>query len=238
MKTSINPSLEIFYSQVSNILFFLFFLFPHYRHPRPPRRPSPAPENCFSNSAVLFTALLQAFIWFETGPAAQSKETWSRTGSREENYVPVKNRFTEHLVMSKGIIKRISWGLLVLKPWRIAFWEEETHRQIPQLETRAFRQVLCSLWPSSAPQVAFIWRGSEKQERMEYSIYLFFFSVRATVTAGACGSRGGVSGVRCQPGLGSPGWWSLSGAVCGLPGLALWLTCSCSEYCSGPLLLR
>ena len=44
---------------------------------------------------------------------------------------------------------------------------------------------------------------------MEYSIYLFFL-VRATVTAGACGSRGGASGVRCQPGLGSPGWWSLS----------------------------
>ena len=143
--------------------------------PPTPRQPSPAPKNCFSNSDVVFTALLQAFIWFETGPAAQSKETWSRAGSREENYVPFKNRFTEHLVMSKGIITRISWGLLVLKPWRIAFWEEGTHRQILQLETRAFRQVLCSLWPSSAPQVAFIWRG--KWEAGAYGIqYLFIFS--------------------------------------------------------------
>lgn len=50
---------------------------------------------------------------------------------------------------------------------------------------------------------------------MEYSIYLFIYSGEGDRTGGACGSRGGTSGVRCQPGLGSPGWWSLSGAVCG-----------------------
>ena len=69
VKTITNSSLEIFYSQVSNILFFLFFVFPAH----PPHRSSPAPKYCFSNSDVVFTTLLQAFICFETGPAAHSR---------------------------------------------------------------------------------------------------------------------------------------------------------------------
>ena len=68
-------------------------------------------------------------------------------------------------------------------------------------------------------------------------IYLFFL-VRATGQVGlvAAGAELPVSGVSLDSGL-------LGGGAClelcvGLPGLALWLTCSCSEYCSVPLLLR
>ena len=68
--------------------------------------------------------------------------------------------------------------------------------------------------------------GSEKQERTEYSIYLYSFSGEGNNTAGAGGSRGAASSVRGQPGLGSPGRRSSSGAARGAARPGPWLTCA------------
>lgn len=129
------------------------------------------------------------------------QEAWSWTGSREKNHIAFKNMFTEHLVKSKAMIARISLGLLVVKPWCISLWGRgDSCFQILCLETRTCSQAPLQPWlcPSGGPYLKI---GVRNRSIWNTVFFFFFFLVRVTVMAGASGRRGGVSDIRCQPGI-------------------------------------